>query len=43
MNSYEYIIVFWIVEKPVLELKIKHISSVHSCGAKQLCGAWNSI
>ncbi len=31
------------VEKTVLDLKIKQFSSVHGCVAKQFCGAWNSI
>ncbi len=31
------------VETPVLDLKITHFSSVHGCGAKQFCGALNSI
>ncbi len=26
--------------KPVFDLKIKHIFSVHGCGDKQFCGAW---
>ncbi len=29
--------------KLVLDLKIKHFSSVHGCGAKQICDAWNYI
>ncbi len=30
-------------EKPVFDLKIKHVPSVYGCGDEQFCGAWNSL
>ncbi len=27
----------------MVDLKIKHFSSVRGCGGEQICGAWNSI
>ncbi len=41
-ESYVYIILFYMEEKPVFDLKIKHVSSVHGCN-EQFCGAWNSL
>ncbi len=34
-DSYEYIIVFSMVEKAVFDLKIKHFLSVHGCRDEQ--------
>ncbi len=36
-DSYEYIIVFKMVENPVFDLKIKHFLAVHGCGDEQFC------
>ncbi len=33
-DSNEYIIVFQMEEKPVLELRTKHLFSVHGCGGR---------
>ncbi len=37
------IILFEMVEKPVFDLKIKHVPSVYGCGDEQFCGAGNSL
>ncbi len=42
-DSYVYIILFQMVEKPVFDLKINHVPSVHGCGDEQFCGAWNYL
>ncbi len=41
-DSYVYIILFKMEEKPVFDLKIKHVPSVHGWD-EQFCGAWNSL
>ncbi len=41
-DSYVYIILFQMEEKPVFDLIIKHVPSVHGCN-EQFCGARNSL
>ncbi len=36
--SFINIILFEMVEKPVFDLKIKHVPSAHGCGDEQFCG-----